>query len=239
MTRFCDQCGAELKPKAMFCSKCGAKSDLPPEINVENKSGEEQVNNMVNENVKNEHVEEHVNNTINDNARQNDNVNETVNNTTNNRVNNTNTKNTNVNFDFNDIDLNVVLKYSAVGTVVSLILGLIFFALFINTSSTPPDYGLTPYSFITAVILAVVILTAQIKDKINAIVVGGITGLLTGILQFTTISIFFRIPEIGLSLIFGNPILVLIVVGIVFGYVGNVYLKDKINFPVINQYLGE
>lgn len=117
-------------------------------------------------------------------------------------------------------------------------MGIIFFALFKNTSSTPPNFGLLPYSFILAVIFAVVILAAHLKEKINAIVVGGIVGLLTGILQFTTISIFFGVAEFALSIIFGDPILVLIIVGIVFGYVGNVFLRDIINLPIINQYLG-
>ena len=44
MARYCDQCGAELKENGIFCSKCGAKCDLPPETNVENESAEEKVN---------------------------------------------------------------------------------------------------------------------------------------------------------------------------------------------------
>lgn len=70
MARFCDQCGEEIKPGAVFCSKCGEKCDLPPEKNVQNES-----------------IGKDVNNTVNDNEK----VNESVNNTeTNNEVNNTN-----------------------------------------------------------------------------------------------------------------------------------------------------
>ena len=132
-----------------------------------------------------------------------------------------------------------MLKYSVAGTIISLTLGIIFFSLYWYLPDVFILALLAPFSFIFAVILTVVILTAHIKDKTNAIVVGFIVGLLTGILQFTTISMIFRIPEIGLSIIFGNPVLVLIIVGVIFGYVGNDYLRDKINFPVINQYLGE
>lgn len=49
MARYCDQCGAELKENGIFCSKCGAKCDLPPETNVENESIDKKVNDKVND----------------------------------------------------------------------------------------------------------------------------------------------------------------------------------------------
>lgn len=218
MVRYCDQCGNELKAHAIFCPHCGAKSDLPPETTVKNESGENKLNN---------------------NAEKVENKTETIGTKIDNTISNTNAKNANSIFDINNVNWNTVIKYSVVGTIISLILGIIFFALFKNTASTPPNFGLLPYSFILAVILAMTILAAHIKEKINAILVGGIVGLLTGILQFTIISIVFVINGFALSIIFGDPILLLIVVGIVFAYVSNVYLKDKINIHIVNEYLGE
>lgn len=170
MTWYCDQCGSPLKEHGVYCSKCGAKCDLPPE--------------------KNEPVEEQVNNAVNDNTEHiNENVNETVNNTTNKWVNNTN--NVNVSFDFNNIDWNIVIKYSIVGTILSLLLGVIFFSLFYGN-------GMVLYSFIIGLIISVL-----------------------------------------LSMYAGNNTIALIVIGPICGYIGSVYLRDKINFPIINQYLGE
>lgn len=209
MTRFCDQCGAELKPKAMFCSKCGAKSDLPPEINVENKSGEEQVNN-----------------TVDNNTEQiNKNVNETVNNATNNRVNNTNTKN--ANFDVNNIDWNVVLKYSIASTIVSTVIGFILFYLFYGTP-------IILYNLVIGSIISILLFTAHIEDKTNAIVTGFVVGLL--LIALMIFQTFVFIPFLFYGRLNTSYILF---IGPICGYIGNVYLKDKINFPVINQYLGE
>lgn len=48
MVRYCNQCGSELKEKAIFCSKCGAKSDLSLKTNEKNESGNKKVNDKVN-----------------------------------------------------------------------------------------------------------------------------------------------------------------------------------------------
>ena len=69
-----------------------------------------------------------------------------MNNTTNKGVNNTN--NVNVSFDFNNIDWNIVIKYSIVGTILSLLLGVIFFSLFYGN-------GMVLYSFIIGLIISV------------------------------------------------------------------------------------
>ena len=211
----CDQCGNKLKEHGIFCPNCGAKSVLPPETTENNEFGEKVNNNAENFENKIETVDTKIDNAI------------------------SNANNASGSFVFENIGWNTVIKYSVVGTIVSLTLGLIFFVLFSNTASKPSNFGLLPYSFILVVILAVVILVAHIKEKINAIVVGIMVGLLTGILQFTSISILFGMNEFVLSKSFGNSALILIVVGIVFTYVLNVYLKDKINIPMINEYLGE
>lgn len=218
MARYCDQCGAELKPKAIFCSQCGAKCDLPPEINVENQSTND---------------EEFTQEKVNDKEFVDENKNtETVGAKIDNIINKT-SENSGGGFDLNNIDWNVVIKYSIVSTIVSLILGIILFALF---------YGnpMVVYSFIIGLIVSVLLFTPHIKNKTNAIVVGLAVGLLTSVLQSTAISIFFG-PYMAsiFSMYAGNYTLSLIVIGPICGYIGNVFLREKINFQIINQYLGE
>ena len=154
-----------------------------------------------------------------------------MNNTTNKGVNNTN--NVNVSFDFNNIDWNIVIKYSIVGTILSLLLGVIFFSLFYGN-------GMALYSFIIGLIISVLLFTFHIKDKTNAVVVGLAVGLLTSFLQSTVLSMFYgAIISSLLSMYAGNNTIALIVIGPICGYIGSVYLRNKINFPIINQYLGE
>ena len=103
---YCEKCGAELKPKAIFCSQCGTKCDLPPETNVENQStnNEESAQEKVNDK---EFVDENKNT-------------ETVGAKIDNIINKT-SENSGGGFDLNNIDWNVVIKYSIVSTIVSLI----------------------------------------------------------------------------------------------------------------------
>ena len=218
MVRYCDQCGSELKEHAIFCSKCGAKSDLPPETNVEKESVNEKVKDEIN-NVANA-VEENANNTETIGAKIDNIISKT-------------SENSNGGFDFNNIDWNVVIKYSIVSTIVSLLLGIILFSLFYGNQ-------MMLYCFIIGLIISVLLFTAHIKDKTNAIVVGLAVGLFTCVLQSSVISMFFGvIISSSFSMYAGGYSLALVVIGPIFGYVGNVFLGDKINFPIINQYLGE
>lgn len=218
VVRFCDQCGSELKEKAIFCSKCGAKSDLPPETNVKSESVNEKLNDEVNNATKS--VEENTNNA------------ETIGAKIDNMISKT-SENNDEGFDFNNIDWNVVIKYSIAGTIVSLVLGIILFYLFFGNP-------MITYSFIIALIISVLLFTAHIKNKTNAIVVGIAVGLLTCVLQSSVISMFFGvIISSSFSMYAGGYSLALIVIGPICGYVGNVFLGDKINLSIINQYLGE
>lgn len=225
MVRFCDQCGSELKENAIFCSKCGAKSDLPPETSVKNESSnngestQEKVNDLANDKT------ESVGDKVNENT-------ETIGAKIDNMISKT-SENSGGGFDLNNIDWNVVIKYSIVSTVVSLLLGIILFSLF---------YGnpMIVYSFMIGLIISVLLFTAHIKDKTNSVVVGLAVGLLTCILQSTTISIFFGVYMASIfSRYAGNYTLSLIVIGPICGYIGNVFFRGKINFSIINQYLGE
>ena len=95
------------------------------------------------------------------------------------------------------------------------------------------------YSFIIGLIISVLLFTFHIKEKTNA-VVGLAVGLLTSFLQSTVLSMFYgAIISSLLSMYAGNNTIALIVIGPICRYIGSVYLRDKINFPIINQYLGE
>lgn len=237
VVRFCDQCGSELKENAIFCSKCGAKSDLPPETSVKNESSnngestQEKVNDLANDKT------ESVGDKVNENT-------ETIGTKIDKLIDNTNTGNNIGGFNLNDINWSLVLKYSIASAAMSLILGVILMYAFLGTVSMPrlynTDVGLMPYSFYIPLIIVVSILSAHIKNKVNSIVMGAISGLITGIFQSTVISMVYgHDGVVFFSYFIGNQTLGLIIVGVIFAYVGNVYLSDKINFPIINQYLGE
>ena len=229
MVRYCDQCGSELKEHGIFCSKCGAKCDLLPETSVKNETVEEQVNNKVNDNA--ESVEDKVNDASESVEEVNENT-ETIGTKIDNIISKT-SESSGGGFDFNNIDWNVVIKYSIVSTIVSLLLGIILFSLFFRNR-------MIPYSFIIALIISVLLFTAHIKNMTNAIVVGLVVGLITSFLQSTVISIFFGvIISSAFSMYAGSYTLGLIVIGPICGYIGNVFLRGKINFSIINQYLGE
>ena len=79
-----------------------------------------------------------------------------------------------------------------------------------------------------------------ILDKTEAIIMGLFVGLLTGLLESSIVSMFMgRQFAFWFDTFIGNQALILIVIGVVIAYVGNVYLKDKIHLEIINNYLGE
>lgn len=146
-------------------------------------------------------------------------------------------KNTGGGFNFNNMDLSVVLKYSIVGVVISLVLGIILFGLSLNTVNVPKnELGFMPYAFILALILSVALIAPQIKDKITAIVSGLIIGLLTGVLQTTVIGICYgtRIQWF-FSMYVSDQTFYFIILGIIIAYLSNAFLKDKINLSKIKS----
>ena len=149
----------------------------------------------------------------------------------------------NMGFDFSNLNFANILKFGVVGLIIALIIGIIFLNLTWGTISTSiyyTDTGLTWLSFIIGVIIAVGLLSAHMKDKTEAIIMGLFVGLLTGLLESSIVSMFMgRQFAFWFDTFIGNQALILIVIGVVIAYVGNVYLKDKIHLEIINNYLGE
>ena len=143
------------------------------------------------------------------------------------------------------IDLKVILKYTIMGIVLSLLLGTIFYYLFSFTTYKQIEYasymslGIFPYSFCIGLIITEIILTPQIKNMYDSIIVGFIIGLFTSLLQNTVILTVYGGQQLMYFLEFvGNQTILLILLGVIFAYIGNAYLKGKINIPIINKYLG-
>lgn len=140
-------------------------------------------------------------------------------------------------FNFNNMNLGVVLKYSIVGVAISLVLGIILFGLSLNTVNVPTnELGFMPYAFILALIFSVALIAPQIKDKITAIISGLIIGLLTGVLQTNVIGVCYgtRIQWF-FSMYVSDQTFYFIILGIITAYLSNVFLKDKINLSNIKS----
>ncbi|WP_407413191.1 hypothetical protein [Methanobrevibacter sp.] len=138
-------------------------------------------------------------------------------------------------------DLKVILKYSIVGIVLSLLLGTIFYYLFSFTIYKQVEYaynmflGIFPFSFCIGLMITLLILTPHIKNMYDSIIVGFIIGLFTGLLQNTVIVSVYGGQQLMYFLEFvGNQTILLIILGVIFAYIGNAYLKGKINTPHIN-----
>ena len=146
----------------------------------------------------------------------------------------------------NEINLNVILKYSIAGIVLSLLLSIIFYFLFSNTTYIDMEYssyaflGLYPLSFYLGVIISTVIFTSQIKNRADCIIVGFIIGLFTALLQHAVIVMFFGGQELMFFISYvGNQSVELVALGLLFAFLSNLLLKDKLNLPIIKKYLGE
>lgn len=149
-------------------------------------------------------------------------------------------------FDFKENNFSTILKYSIVGIILSLLLGVIFYFIFSYTYEESMKYasylflGLQPYSFYLGSIIALLILTPHIRNLLDSVIVGIIVGLFTGLLQQTAVLMVFGGQELMFFIEFiGNQTVELIVFGIIAAYIGNTILKDKNHFSTIKKYLGE
>ena len=137
-----------------------------------------------------------------------------------------------MNINKNEFNLADIIKFTLIGLICSLALGLL---LYYFTQFTIYQYGLyanpglTVLAFPLAVIISVAIL-ATYMDTIDAIVMGLIVGLLTALLQSPIIFMFMGYMKGSwFDIYIGNQIFLLVIFGMAAAYFGNAYLKQRIH----------
>lgn len=116
------------------------------------------------------------------------------------------------------LDFNILLKPTIFAVIFALIL-----------ASIGVIIGLSWLSFIIAIIISTVFFAGLIKDDANAIVMGLFTGLILGLLENPIIQFWWGIyAAAAYEWLFGGQILLLIILGIVFAFIGNMYFKQNI-----------
>lgn len=116
------------------------------------------------------------------------------------------------------INLSTVLKPTIFAIIFSIIL-----------SSIGVIIGLSWMSFIIAIILSAGFFSGLTDNDANAVVLGLFNGLVLGILENPLIGFWGGIyAAIVYEWVFGGQILLLIVLGVIFAYIGNVYFKQNI-----------
>ncbi len=130
---------------------------------------------------------------------------------------------------FNVVD---IVKFTIIGLICSLLLG---FLLYYATQFTVYQYslmvstGLTVVAFPAAVIISVIILSAYMKTRNDAMVMGLLVGVLTGLLQSEVITLFMgKMKGAWFNDYIGSQVFLLIILGIIAAYLGYSYLKPRI-----------
>ena len=130
---------------------------------------------------------------------------------------------------FNVVD---IVKFTIIGLICSLLLG---FLLYYATQFTVYQYslmvstGLTVVAFPAAVIISVIILSAYMKTRNDAMVMGLLVGVLTGLLQSEVITLFMgKMKGAWFNDYIGSQVFLLVILGIIAAYLGYSYLKQRI-----------
>lgn len=125
----------------------------------------------------------------------------------------------NVNQSFTDkINFNKIIKPTIIAVIAAILLSIIGVILYVSW-----------IQFIFALIIAVGFFTALMDNEANAMISGLIVGLILGILENPIIEFCWgTYVAIAYEWYFGGQILLLIIIGIIMGYVANVYLKDSV-----------
>ena len=133
----------------------------------------------------------------------------------------------------NEFNISCIIKYTLIGLICSLALGLLFYY---STQFTIYQYGLyanpglTVLAFPLAVIISVAILAAYMENTIDAIVMGLIVGVLTALFQSPIIFMFMGyLKGSWFDIYIGNQIVLLVISGVAAAYFGNAYLKQRIH----------
>lgn len=133
----------------------------------------------------------------------------------------------------NNFSLVDTVKFTVIALIGSLIIGFVLYYLTqfsIYQYSLYANPGLTVFAFPVAVILSVIILAANMKNRNDAIVMGLVVGILTGLLQSPVISLFMgKMSGAWFDTYIGSQVFLLIILGIAAAYFGNAYLKQRIN----------
>ena len=131
---------------------------------------------------------------------------------------------------FNVVD---IVKFTIIGLICSLLLG---FLLYYVTQFTVYQYslmvstGLTVMAFPAAVIISVIILSAYMKTRNDAMVMGLLVGVLTGLLQSWVITLFMgKMKGAWFNDYIGSQVFLLVILGIIAAYLGYSYLKPRIH----------
>lgn len=126
-----------------------------------------------------------------------------------------------------------IIKFTVLALICSIVLGLIFYNLAQFTVFQYEYYGttgLTVLAFPFAVMISVGLFSAYLENKQDALIMGFIVAVLTGFLQFHVISFVMGNLAGGWFVEFiDNQTLLLIIFAIASSYLGNVYLKKRIN----------
>nr|WP_295001935.1 hypothetical protein [uncultured Methanobrevibacter sp.] len=138
-----------------------------------------------------------------------------------------------MNINKNNFSLVDTVKFTVIALIGSLIIGFVLYYLTqfsIYQYSLYANPGLTVFAFPVAVILSVIILAANMKNRNDAIVMGLVVGILTGLLQSPVISLFMgKMSGAWFDTYIGSQVFLLIILGIAAAYFGNAYLKQRIN----------
>ena len=122
-----------------------------------------------------------------------------------------------------DIFFVKVITFSLITTVVVAILSLIFLAIMASSSSLY-DIPYFPLAFYLAIFLAVGFFAALQKNRVEAIILSFIVGLLMAILEGFLVSLV--LSSFGYGLVFGYHAIEFVVFSIAIGFVSNYFLKD-------------
>ena len=138
-----------------------------------------------------------------------------------------------INANKNTFNLMPIIKFTLLALICSLVLGLIFYNLAQFTVFQYSYYGttgLTVLAFPFAVMISVGLFSAYLESKMDAVIMALIVAILTGFLQFHVISLVMGNMALGwFEEFIDNQTLLLIIFAIVGAYLGNVYLKKRIN----------
>lgn len=122
------------------------------------------------------------------------------------------------------VDLNLIAKPTIFAIISSLVL-----------SSIGLLIGFSWMSYDIAIILSCIFFASMINNEANAIVFGAITGLFLGLLENPLVEFWYGMFIAGAyEGLFGGQLLFLVILGIVFAYISNIYFKDSI-LKLINK----
>ena len=149
---------------------------------------------------------------------------------------NTNAGSLDINEAISNINYVKLAAFSIISLIIAIVLTLIFMYI-VQATTNYGDIPNYPVAYFIALLISVVFISSYQNNIVEGGLLGLIVGLLLGILEYSIAGLYFG-NSFGYELFFESNTLTFVILGVIFGFLANMFLKGKFTkYFDLNQFI--